>query len=472
MNDNQPRQAPFSFLTRCLAALPPRFRVHILLLALLVPAVAYWLAASITATPAATTASTSATDADSVASKAPETPSAAVVNAPPAPHWVSYTVAQGDSLSSIFDAQDFGASTLYSLMQSGKSVQPLTRLRVGDTLRFRVAPDGKLLNVDYALGDLRTLVAENGRDGWQAHVREVTPSVKSVVKDGTVAGPLSLSMRDAGIPGSLVGSFVNIFHWKVDFRRDMRKGATFAVIYQKLNHDGETVGLGNIEAASLTNQGKTLRVYRYEDGNGGYNYYTADGQSLQPAFLRTPVKYTRVSSTFSRHRFNPVLHVWRPHYGVDLAAPMGTPIKAAADGVVKYIGAASGYGRLIELKNMGPYSTRYGHMSRFAKGLKKGDHVHKGQVIAYVGEAGYATGPHLHFEIRVNGRPMPPLKVKLPDSSPLPKKLLAGFKQDIAPLVAVLKDPDGVASQQRLAALDEKPLKTASVEPVDAQQEP
>jgi murein DD-endopeptidase MepM/ murein hydrolase activator NlpD len=142
---------------------------------------------------------------------------------------------------------------------------------------------------------------------------------------------------------------------------------------------------------------------------------------------------------------------------------VGTPIKAAANGVVKYIGRASGYGRLVELNNIGAYSTRYGHMSRFAKGLKKGDHVRQGEVIGYVGQSGEATGPHLHFEIRIHGKPYPPLKVKLPDSAPLPKKLMADFQQTIQPLLAVLKNPDSDSSRQRLAALDEQPLITASM---------
>lgn len=439
-------------------------RPYLLLLTVLLPLLAfiYWwrlpnaAAETDTAPPAVTAMAAADSDA-----------SVAETRKKPKPVWRNYTVAKGDTLSDIFQKQSFGASTLQQVMAAGKAVTPLAKLRPGDELRFRVDDKGQLLAVRHALGDLDTLVVESGPDGWQARVRHLKPTPHTVVKGGSVDGPLSSGLRAAGISSGMAVAFAKIFHWKVDFRRDMRPSATFAVIYQQLMHNGKEVGQGPIEAAELTNAGKTLRVYRYENGKGGYNYYTAEGHSLEPAISRTPLHYTRVSSTFSRHRWHPILHIWRPHYGVDLAAPVGTPIKAAANGVIKYIGRASGYGRLIELNNIGAYSTRYGHMSRFAKGLKKGDHVHQGEVIGYVGQSGEATGPHLHFEIRIHGKPYPPLKVKLPDSAPLPKKLMADFQQTIQPLLVVLKDPDSDGSRQRLTALDEQPLTTASVSQSD-----
>lgn len=457
-------QALLAALTQLLAALPQRLRIHVLLLALLLPAVSlvYWLATPASSATQTLPAPAMAT-ADSVDAAAVTTTPAV----PAEPVWHVYTVAAGDTLSAIFQQQGYGASSLHDLMQLGKVVKPLTNLRPGDKVKFQANAQGELLAVSYALGDLKTLMAEKTDGNWQAHVRTLQPSHETVARQGRVDGPLSSSMRTAGIPSGMVADFIDIFHWKVDFRRDMRAGATFAVIYQKLMHDGKEIGQGPIEAAELTNNGETFRVYRYKDGKGGFNYYTATGHSLQPSILRTPVRYSRVSSTFSRHRWHPVLQIWRPHYGVDLASPMGTPIKAAADGVVKYVGWSNGYGKLVELNNVGAYSTRYGHMSRFAKGLHKGDRVRQGEVIGYVGETGEATGPHLHFEIRINGKPYDPLKVKLPDSKPLPKALMADFQQAIQPLLAVLDDPDSDSSKQRLAALDEQPLTTASLMPDD-----
>ena len=157
--------------------------------------------------------------------------------------------------------------------------------------------------------------------------------------------------------------------------------------------------------------------------------------------------YTRVSSPFSLRRYDPVVHVWRPHYGVDLAAPRGTPIKAAGDGVIRYIGRAAGYGNLVEIKNFGQYQTRYAHMSHFAKGLRKGSHVHQGQVIGYVGATGEATGPHLHFEIRVAGKPRNPLKVKLPNASPVPGSEMAAFNSRAQRLSLALDEPRKAATE-------------------------
>jgi murein DD-endopeptidase MepM/ murein hydrolase activator NlpD len=473
--DSTNKPSAITFFTRLAVqfteGMPKKLRLHgvllsgLLILVVLVswlhePAANASLAAPSAPAAVASEAATSKGAAESVVS-------ASSVSVKAAPVWQTYMVVKGDTLSGIFQKQGFDAATLQQVMRAGKAMKSLRDLRPGEVLKFQKNDQGQLQAISYALGDLDTLVAEADANGWQAKVRRLNPTAHTVVRSGKVNGPLSLSLRATGIPADMAATFVDIFRWKVDFRRDMRPGATFVVIYQQLMHDGKEVGQGPIEAAELTNAGDTLRVYRYEDGKGSYNYYTAKGHSLKPSILRTPVNYTRVSSTFSRSRFNPVLHIWRPHYGVDLAAPIGTPIKAAADGVVKYVGWSSGYGRLVELDNVGAYSTRYGHMSRFARGLRKGDHVRQGEVIGYVGESGVATGPHLHYEIRVHGKPYPPLKVKLPDSAPLPKKYMADFERSIQPLLAVLEAPDSDSSRQRLAALDEQPLTTASIAVLD-----
>lgn len=388
------------------------------------------------------------------------------------PQWQTYTVTKGDTLSGIFDKLDLGATTLRDLLSSGEVATQFSNLRPGDEFHFKVDADGHLLALKRPLNKLETLIAdyqaEGDNQGWHAEVQQLQTTGQSVIKTGVVNGILSINLRDAGIPSSLAHQFVNIFRWKVDYQREMRAGATFAVIYEDLEHNGEKVKSGPIVAAELTNAGKTLRVYRYDDAEGHAKYYTADGRSLEPSILRTPVHYSRVSSPFAPHRMHPVLHYARPHYGVDLASPSGTPIKAAADGRVKFVGWSGGYGRLVKLDNIGAYSTRYGHMSRFARGLKKGDRVKQGQIIGYVGQSGVATGPHLHYEIRINGKPYDPLTVKLPDSSPLPSKMMASFKSSIEPLVAALDAPDTESAERTLAAYDAdqlEPIVTASVEP-------
>ncbi|HET7370654.1 MAG TPA: peptidoglycan DD-metalloendopeptidase family protein [Gammaproteobacteria bacterium] len=250
---------------------------------------------------------------------------------------------------------------------------------------------------------------------------------------GRIRHSLYRAARKAGLSRELTGTLIGIFARRVDYRHDIQAGDRFVVVYDDSRDEPRII------AAELDVRGKALHAFRYTDGNGQAAWYSLDGQPFKPTLLRTPVNYIRVSSPFSHRRLNPVLHIYRPHYGVDLAAPAGTPVRAAGDGRVTFRDRDGGYGKLIIIDNPGPYSTRYGHMSRFAKGIHVGSHVRQGEVIGYVGATGVATGPHLHFEIRVNGKPHPPLKIDLPREQLSGKALLA-YEKAIAPLTAAL-DP-------------------------------
>lgn len=382
--------------------------------------------------------------------------------------WHEYSVKAGDTLSAIFNRQGWGISEMNRLLAAGKETHSLTRLRPGDVLKYQEDEHGQLAVLKQPLSRLDSLLVERSETGWSVNKSSITPIPRSVAKSGKVNGPLSTSLRNAGIPAGLANEFVNTFSGKINFSRDMRAGATFKVVYQELLYEGKLMGTGPIQAAELVNAGQTIRVFRHETEDGIEGYYMADGSSLQPSILRTPVKYTRISSRFTTARKHPVLGFVRAHKGVDLAAPTGTPIKAAADGRISFVGWSGGYGRLVEIKNMGAYSTRYGHMSRFVPTLKKGDRVRQGQIIGYVGQSGVATGPHLHYEIYVNGVAYDPLKVALPDSSPLPNKYLAAFRASIEPLVAALDTKQPAQVQQLLAAYDGHLIETASVGPTAA----
>lgn len=376
--------------------------------------------------------------------------------ATPPPAWQTYEVGSGDTLSELFKRAGFSATELQEVMALGGGTDSLRTLHPGDEVRLLACPDGTLAGLRYAIDPLTILVVTRNGSGFASHVDHVTPTRRTFVVSGAVHGPLTVAMHNAGLDSSVVAAFVDIFHWKVDFRRDIRAGAQFAVVYQKLYHHGErAIAPGPILAAELDTGRRTFKAFRFADGaRHAHYYYDSDGKSLAPSLLRTPVNYTRISSPFSLHRWNPVVHVWRPHYGVDLAAPRGTPIKAAGNGTITFMGRASGYGRLVKIHNAGPYSTRYAHMLRFARNLHVGSHVHQGQVIGYVGESGEATGPHLHFEIRIDGKPHDPLQVKLPTASRIPSRELARFEDAIAPLTAALEDPDAGLQPTVLASLD------------------
>jgi murein DD-endopeptidase MepM/ murein hydrolase activator NlpD len=230
----------------------------------------------------------------------------------------------------------------------------------------------------------------------------------------------------------------SIFGWDIDFALDIRKGDEFVVLYDELYLDGEKVGEGHILAATFINQGKTYQAVRYTDGSGVTDYYSPDGKVMHKTFLRTPVEYTRISSGFSLGRLHPILNRIRAHKGVDYAAPTGTPVKVTANGKIIFEGRKGGYGNTVIVQHGNHYSTLYGHLSRFSSGLSSGSSVRQGQVIGYVGMTGLATGPHLHYEFRIDGVHHDPLTVKLPGSEPLDKAYLADFREKAASLTSKL----------------------------------
>jgi murein DD-endopeptidase MepM/ murein hydrolase activator NlpD len=218
----------------------------------------------------------------------------------------------------------------------------------------------------------------------------------------------------------------DIFAWDIDFSTDLRNRDTFKIVAEALYRNGEFKKYGEIISAEFMNNGRTYHAYRFQV-NGKADYFDDDGKSLKKAFLKAPLSFRRISSTFSRGRFHPVLKIYRPHHGLDYAAPTGTPVSSVSDGTVVFAGRKGQYGKFIMVRHKNGYKTCYGHLSRIGKGIRKGVGVEQGEVIGYVGSTGLATGPHLHYEIRINNRPVNPLTVKLPDGDPIPRSLMAEF---------------------------------------------
>lgn len=271
---------------------------------------------------------------------------------------------------------------------------------------------------------------------------------------GRIQYSLYRSARRAGLSRELTRQLIRIFAGRVNYRHDISRGDRFVVVYRRTPDDAA------ILAAELDLAHATLRVFRDVGTDGKARYFTAAGRTLVPTLLRTPVDYTRVSSPFSLHRLNPVLHIYRPHYGVDLAAPAGTPVHAAGNGEIAFRGRDGGYGNLIIIHNRGgKYSTRYAHLLRFAKGIRVGTRVHQGEIIGYVGETGLTTGPHLHFEIRVDGVAKNPLTVKLPDT--VSDAQFAAYQTMIMPLIAEL-DATVRLPPEAVARGDESAPKTSA----------
>ncbi|MCC5861386.1 MAG: M23 family metallopeptidase [Gammaproteobacteria bacterium] len=291
--------------------------------------------------------------------------------------------------------------------------------------------------VSRELDEIRALEVVRTEDGYHSAIAERAVETRVVTAQAVIQSSLFNAGRAAGVPDSVTMNVAGLFQWDVDFALDIRQGDQFSVVYQELWRDGQRLRTGNILAAEFVNRGRTYRAVRFDMGDRA-DYFTPEGRSIRRAFIRAPVDFTRISSRFNLNRRHPVLHTIRAHRGVDYAAPTGTPIKAAGDGRVIFRGVQGGYGNTLILQHGGNITTLYAHMSRFHPEVRHGNRVRQGQVIGYVGMTGLATGPHLHYEYRVNGVHRDPLTVELPPAEPVPAAYRERFARETAPLLAFL----------------------------------
>lgn len=270
---------------------------------------------------------------------------------------------------------------------------------------------------------------------------------QTLMQAGEIRYSLFGATDAAGIPDAIATQLAEIFSADIDFHRDLRKSDRFSLVYEVFRHKGRTVRSGRILSAEFINNQKIYQAFWFKtDGNAG-GYYSADGKSLRKAFLRSPLEFSRVTSGFSNARFHPVLQTWRAHRGVDYGAPTGTRVRAVADGIVEHAGWQGGYGNLVVVKHQGSYSTAYGHLNGFGQGVRKGARVMQGETIGSVGQTGLASGPHLHYEFRVNSQPVNPVSIALPAATPLQPAQIQSFKSSIEPLRTLLT----MTSQTKLA---------------------
>ncbi len=354
--------------------------------------------------------------------------------------WREHQVKSGESLAVIFKKMELPPALLHQIINSSTTAKTLALLKPGQLLRFGFDAEDRLVKLTLERNRVNSLEVTRTEQGFSAEEINRPVTHRIATAQGSIVSSLFVDGQKAGLTDGQIMELANLFGWDIDFALELRKGDRFSVIYQENWLDGEKLGNGPILAAEFVNQGKVYRAIRYTDSKGETAYYDTEGNAKRRAFIRTPVKFTRISSRFTRKRWHPVLKRWRSHKGVDYAAPKGTPVKATGNGKVTFIGRKGGYGKVIFLRHGGRYTTVYGHLSRFAKGLRTGSKVKQGQVIGYVGQTGLATGPHLHYEFRINGVHRNPLTVKLPKSIRLPKKELARFRSAIQPMVAQLDE--------------------------------
>ena len=370
-------------------------------------------------------------------------------------NWVTETVRKKDTISHIFRRLGMSSQEAYALVRL-EDASVLEKIMPGEKIHVTtLPPEGngdreRLGKLKYDLGRFTTLLVRSQDDGYVADVIRRPPEIRHRTSHAVIDSSLMGAAKNAGIPFSVVRSLANIFGWQVDFARDIRSGDRFTVIYEEQYLDDKHIGNGQVVAAELVTRDRSLQAVRHVDDDNAVTYYAPDGAGIQGSFLRSPIQFATVTSAYSKRRLHPIQKVWKAHKGVDYGAPMNTPVRSTGDGVVEYTGSKTGYGRTVILRHGEKFQTLYAHLNRYHKGLHVGKRVKQGEVIGYVGTTGWATGPHLHYEFRVNGHHKNPLTVELPKSLPIDRRFRKDFTRKAAHWVAKLES----ASQIPLAQND------------------
>lgn len=365
---------------------------------------------------------------------------------------------RGQTLGSLFLATSLSANDRVALLAAfGERANP-RRLVAGTPVTYRRdRRDGVLTAVEVGLGPDSTVYLHRALEGWTSRVMRTPVVTDTVFVEGTIRSSLwmavmgspSLQFMPAGDRARLLDGLDRIFQWEVDFHRQVQPGDSYrAVLERNVRPDGSMRGSGRIVAAEFVNRDTPFRAFWFdasEDGEGAW--YDPEGRSVQRQFLLKPLEYRRISSRVQSARFHPVLRTWRAHNGVDYAADVGVPVMATANGTVTHAGWSGGYGNLVEIRHSNGFVTRYAHLSGFGSGVAAGRRVRQGQTIGFVGMTGMVTGPHLHYELRRNGRVEDPLDIRIPPGEPISEAMWPRWEERLAEGRALLASPAFVPRQ-------------------------
>lgn len=346
-------------------------------------------------------------------------------------------VQKGDTVMTLL-GDFFSPAEIITLARECEEVFSLSRISAGHAFAITTLGDD-FHGFEYEINAAEKLRILKAEEGFQVERAPIEYEVSTERVSGTITSNLFAAVEAAGEAPELAIRLADIFAWDIDFIRDIREGDTFTVVTEKRSRDGQPAGYGRILAAMFINQGQSYKGFLFETAEGQSHYYDENGRSLRKAFLKSPLDFARITSGFSRKRFHPVLGVNRPHLGTDYAAPTGTPIKSVGDGVITVITRNSASGNYITVRHNNSYETSYLHMSRFASGLKRGSRVRQGQVIGYVGQTGWATGPHVCFRMKKNGQHVNPIKLKTPPAQGVPQARMAAFTGVVSHMTLALE---------------------------------
>ena len=360
--------------------------------------------------------------------------------------WINLTIKPGDNLARIFQRNNLPAAELHNIVNLEKPVSTLRKILPGQKLGFKITDSGELLAIRYKKNAFDTLLiykeGQNFVARWESATSETIIAFESAkITDENPS--LYHAGKAAGLSDNIIMKLSHIYQWDISFALDLRAGDSFNLTFEKIFVDGEMVKEGSIIAAAFTNLGKRHEAVRYTDREGHSDYYTPEGLSMRKAFLRDPVHFSHVSSSFNLRRLHPIHQKVMPHRGIDYAAERGTPVLASGDGRVTNRRQNNASGKFIVIQHGEQYTTKYLHLSAFAKGIRPGKSIKQGQTIGYVGATGWATGSHLHYEFLVNGVHRNPKTVSLPKALPISKSELERFRNDVSPALAQLESISG-----------------------------
>ena len=342
---------------------------------------------------------------------------------------------RSDTLATLIARLGADREEAATLLRSSQAARPFRLLSPGTTVQAKVDGAGRLRSISFLTDRDTLLSADRLGDGFGRFEEQADVARGIEMRSGEIKTSLFAATDAAGIPDSIAVQLADIFGGEVDFHRDLRRGDRFGVVFEAFQHGGKTIRFGRVLAAEFYNRRKAHRAVWFQDPWGRGGYYTPGGENLRKAFLRSPLEFSRITSGFGLRR-HPIFHQWRAHQGVDYGGPVGTRVKSTGDGVVSFSGRRNGYGNLIVLRHHGGYSTYYAHLRNFAPGLKVGSRVVQGENIGYVGQTGWASGPHLHYELHLRDQNRNPLTMAFPAAQPVPAIELAAFKRGADPLIA------------------------------------
>lgn len=359
-----------------------------------------------------------------------EIPELKISNSPPTLKENKVVIQKGMTITDILAPYNFSPYDIYNLRKEVRPVYDLAKIKAGHEIRIFSSSDRKLVSLEYDIDSENYLHIQKKKNGYQTEIKKIPFEIKVKMIEGTIKDNLIEAVVQEGEKDFLALALAEIFAWDIDFYTDLRPNDSFNIIFEKKYLNGNFISYRNILAAAFTNQGQTFEAFRYTyPDTGESDYFDIKGNSLRKEFLKSPIKFARITSRFSLRRLHPIRKVYRPHYGLDYGAHVGTPVQATADGIVTFVGLNGASGRMIRIRHKNAYQTMYLHLRNYAKGIRKGAKVKEGQVIAYVGSSGESTGPHLDYRIKYRGKYINPLAWRFKAVKPLRPEFFQDFEK-------------------------------------------